>query len=75
MADEHNVDEAVVEKVTNLQKKYLEKAAEVHLKPYLSQISEGVQRCMKLADAARKTDKENLGGDSPSCRRSEPCLP
>jgi hypothetical protein len=57
MADENSLDEAV-EKVTQLSRKYLEKAAEVHLRPYLGQISEGLQRCMKLTEAAGRADKE-----------------
>jgi hypothetical protein len=41
-----------------LMESYLKRAAEVHFKPYLQQISEGVQRAMKLIEAAGKTDKE-----------------
>lgn len=57
MADENNLDDAA-EKVAQLQKKYLESAAEVHLDPYINLISEALQRCWKLVSAAGKTDKK-----------------
>jgi hypothetical protein len=59
MPDEQKVDQAVVEKLMDLQKMYLERASEVHFKPFVTHISEGVHRGLKLVQAAAQIeDKE-----------------
>jgi len=57
MADEMTPEQAA-EWVKKLMESYLTKASEVHFKPYVKQIGEGLQRCMKLVSAAAKTNKE-----------------
>jgi len=57
MTDEMTPEQAA-ESAKKLVQSYLKKASEVHFEPYVKQVGEGLDRCMKLVSAAGEIDGE-----------------